>query len=595
MAAGCNKLALLPFENLSGLSEDARLVAGLVQDLITELARFPTLGVIAAQSSFAAAAAELDDAGIGRRLEADFLVKGSVRRSSGALRINVHLLESASGRHLWAERYDVPVEDLFQVQDEIIARIANSLAGRMDHTALAASRMRNLTSLAVYECWLRGMETIQTGTCEADAVARQYFAKASELDPRYARAMAGLSLSHFNEWSCEAWHKWEENERLAYDYARQAEALDPNDQLVQVILGRIEQYRRRFDSAATRFERALHLAPNDASTLIQLAACFTYNGYPERGEEVARRALALHPLCPGWYYTYASLPLFVLKRYDEAAQMAGKGPGLVDTAAYQAASYAYAGNHERAAFFLREFQEVFRHRITSGQEPQPGEAVSWLRHVNPYRHDLHMAHFIEGVRLAGLDAPPASPRPAAPLSWPLGNIFRKEGGLWTICFDREAVQIPEVRGFHDLAHLLAEPGTEVHCLTLAGQPGEMPTGRGTEMLDDQARRAYQRRLQEIDEELAEVSSAHDPVRATRLEQEREALVEEVKRAIGLGGKVRKMGDPAERARSAVTWRIRHAIKKLEAAHPALARHLSNSLRTGVYCAYIPEKDTRWQV
>lgn len=589
------KIALMPFENLSGTPDGALLAAGFVQDLITESARFPSLGVIAAQSSFAAASTDLDDAAIGQRLGVGYLLRGSIRRSGETVRISVSLIDLSSSRHLWAEKFDVPGADLFRLQDEIAAKIANSLAVRIDQSALSASRKVPPSSLAVYECWLRGMEAVQLGTCEGDAQARQFFAKALDMDPGYARAMGGMSLSHFNEWSCQAWNQWEEKEQSAYDCARQAEALDPNDQLVQVILGRIEQYRRQFDSAATRFERALQLAPNDASTLIQLAACFAYNGNPGLGLELGNRAMALNPICPGWYFSYAAIPHFMLKHYEEAALMAAKGPGLVDTGAYQAAAYAYLGRKERADFFLREFRQEFTQRITYGREPEVGEALSWLRHVNPFRREEDTQHFLEGVRLAGLDGNLPQPPRSAPLAWPIANIFRKEGELWTASFDHEVVQLAESRGFLDLVQLLACPGSEIHCLTLAGLPQDTHAGRGTEMLDEQAKRAYHARLQEINAELTEAEAAHDSARATLLEEEKDALVEEIKKATGLGGRTRKMGDPAERARSAVTWRIRHAIKKLEPVHPALSRHFSNAVRTGVYCSYTPEKDTKWFV
>ncbi|HSJ01091.1 MAG TPA: hypothetical protein VK956_01505, partial [Verrucomicrobium sp.] len=524
-----------------------------------------------------------------------YLLRGCLRRIGDALRIHVSLIDLTGSRHLWAENYDILAHEFFHLHDRIAALIANALSLRLDQSALASSRTRHLASLDVYECWLRGMECLQQGTEDADLEARKYFQQALDMDPLYARASGGMSLSHFNEWSCQAWHQWAEKEQAAYDCARQAEALDPNDQLVQVILGRIEQYRRQFDSAATRFERALKLAPNDASTLIQLAACFAYNGNPELGVELSERALVLNPLCPGWYFTFAAIPLFMLKRYEEAAHMAAKGPGLVDTGAYLAAAFAYLGRGERATFFLKEFRAEFLRRITYGREPKPGEARIWLRHVNPYRREEDIAHFLEGVKRAGLDEGFTDPSPTTPLSWPIANAFRKEGDLWTASFDHEVVQMPEVRGYHDLARLLGEPGQEVHCLALAGANSEGTAGRGTEVLDETAKRAYQSRLQEINEDLAEAGAHQQHDRVEKLEAEKDALIAELKKSMGLGGRSRKMGDPAERARTAVTWRIRHAIKKLEGAHPGLARHLTNAVRTGVYCSYMPEKETKWFV
>jgi uncharacterized protein with von Willebrand factor type A (vWA) domain len=162
-----------------------------------------------------------------------------------------------------------------------------------------------------------------------------------------------------------------------------------------------------------------------------------------------------------------------------------------------------------------------------------------------------------------------------------------------VCFEHEVAHVPAVRGLLDIAQLLAHPTVELHCTALAGAPAD--SGRGTEVLDNQARRAFRTRLREIESDLAAAADSNDPGRTERLEEEREQLLAELRRATGLGGRSRKMADTAERARSAVTWRIRNAIKKLEPAHPALARHLTNSVKTGVFCSYSPEKETRWYV
>ena len=567
---------------------------GFVQDLIAEIARFPTLGVISAQSAFAADTASLEDAAIGRRLGVEYLLKGSMRKLAKAIRINVQLVHLENGRHLWSERYDVEEDALFGLQDEITAKIANTLSARIDQTLLSAAKRRPPATLQAYECWLRGLECLQRGTAASDDEARGFFELALKADPLYARAHGGLSLSHFNEWSCQAWHLWEEKEKLAYEHALKAEALDPDDQIVQVILGRIEQYRRDFDKAGARLERARLLAPNDAFALVQLSVCFTFQGDPELGQQVSQRALDLSPLCPSWYYYCAALPLFALKRYDEAVRIAGKG-GLtvVDSGAYLAAAHAHLGNRDRATFYLGEFHKHFIQRITFGREPEPGEAMRWLVHVNPYRRDEDRENFAEGMRLAGLEGEAAAPRASTPVSWPIANTFRREGELWTASFDHQVVQVAERRGFLDIAQLLARPSEEIHSGTLCGQPAT--TGQGIAILDEQARRAYKKRIREIDEELAEAQRDNDPGRGALIEEEKDRLIEELKKATGLGGRERKTDDSAERARSAVTWRIREAIKKLEGIHPALARHLANSIRTGLFCSYNPEKPTRWSV
>ena len=591
-------IAILPFENLSGTADDARLAGGFVQDLITELARFPALGVIAAESVFAVESVGLDDAGLGRRLKVAYLLKGSVRRSVRALRIAVQLVEAATGQHLWAERYDMPAAELFTVMDEIAAKVANALALRIDQTVLSASRRRKIPRLAVYECWLRGMECLQRGTVESDEEARVYFEHALAADPQYARAQAGLSLSHFNEWSCQAWECWEAKEKAAYECARRAEALDPEDAVVQVILAKIEQYRRQHAAAEARYRRALQLAPNDAFVAIQLAVGFALLGEAALAAELGERALALNPLGPSWRFYYAALPHFVLRDYARAIELGSQTPTIVtDQPAYLAAAHAYLGQGERAEIFAREFRQVFAERIAPGRAAESGELLRWLVHVNPFRREEDLRHFTEGLRLAGLGemdgaATPAAAAPAT-VAWPLGNTFRKEGALWMVCFEHEVAHTPGVRGLQDIAQLLARPGDELHCLALSGQPAG--AGRGVEVLDEQARCAYRARLREIEADLAEAATANDAGRAEPLEEEKERLLDEMRKATGLGGRDRKMGDSSERARSAVTWRIRHAIRKLEAVHPSLARHLRVSLKTGVFCSYEPEKETRWFV
>jgi TolB-like protein/tetratricopeptide (TPR) repeat protein len=588
-------IALLPFENLSGTPEDARMGVGFVQDLISELARFPSVGVIAAHSSFAMESAGLDEAGIGKRLGADYLLKGSVRRSESAVRISVQLVQLSTGQHTWGERYDVPASDILEVQDEIAAKVANALTQQIDLTVLRATRRRQITNLAAYECWLRGMECLQRGTSEADEEARTFFEQALKLDPQYAQAQAGVSLSHFNEWSCMAWDCWEKKETLAYDCARRAELLDPEDPLVQVILAKIEQYRRDHQSAEARYRRALNLAPNNATLLIQLSVGFALLGHAELAAECGERALTLNPLCPSWYYYYASIPYFTSRDYERAMELGLKTPTIVtDGPAYLAAACARLAKPERAEFHLAEFRKIFAERITPGRAPARGEMMQWLVHVNPFRNSEDLSHFTESLELAGLErncAPPS--QPSNPVAWPISNIFRKDGELWTVSFDHEVAYVGEVRGLHDLARLLSNPAEEIHCVSLAGQVAD--AGRGTEVLDDQARRAYRARLRELEAEIAEAERQNDPGRVEQLEEEKEQLLAEMRKATGLGGRSRKIGDTTERARSAVTWRIRHAIKKLEPVHPRLARHLGNSIKTGVFCSYTPERDTQWFV
>jgi predicted ATPase len=174
--------------------------------------------------------------------------------------------------------------------------------------------------------------------------------------------------------------------------------------------------------------------------------------------------------------------------------------------------------------------------------------------------------------------------------------FRRDGELWQLSFAGETVHMPDLKGLHDLARLLAAPGEEIHALDLgAGGDGAAPRGHAGEVLDDEARAAYKARIDELREERELAEAANDTVRAERAREELEAITDALGSAYGLGGRARKAGDQAERARSAVTWRIRSAISRIEAVHPALGRHLKNSIRTGTFCAYSPERPVDWRL
>lgn len=595
MSSQSPSIAIVPFENLSGTEADGRLASGFVHDLIAELARFPNVSVIAAESAFSTPAGGVDDAELSRRLGADYLLKGSIRRSARSLRVAVQLIEAASARHLWAERYDVPEKDFFAVQDDVTAKVANALTLRIDWDVLRATRRREITNLAAYECWLRGIECLQRGSSESDEEGRAFFEQALSVDPQFARAEAGMSLSHFNEWSCQAWDCWARKEKSAYEHAVLAEQLDPNDPIVQVILAKIAQYRREHRIAESRYRRALELAPNDAFVCIQVALGFALLGEPELGASLGEKALELNPLRPAWWFYYASVPHFVLHDYRKAIELGECTPCIVtDGPAYLAAAHALAGDEESARIHADEFRNVFRTRIAPGREPEAGEAFRWLLHVNPYLRDEDSEHFSEGLRRAGLgESESGAGAGSQRIPWPLENTFRREGEMWMVCFDQEVAYVSAVRGFEDIARLLGRPSEELHCTELAGE--SLVASEGTPVLDEQARRAYRARLREIEQDLAEAEGDSDILRRERLTEEKEQLVDEVRKATGLGGRRRKMGAGAERARSAVTWRIRHAIRKLDDVHPAAARHLTNSIRTGAFCSYQPEKETSWFV
>jgi tetratricopeptide (TPR) repeat protein len=181
-----------------------------------------------------------------------------------------------------------------------------------------------------------------------------------------------------------------------------------------------------------------------------------------------------------------------------------------------------------------------------------------------------------------------------------GNVFRRDGDTWTLAFGGRSVPLRDAKGLRDLAILLAAPGRDVAATELAaGAASAAAAGLAAlgadPVLDDQARAAYRTRLARLDEELAEADTHGDIERSARLAAERDALIGELTSATGLGGRPRRLGDAAERARTTVTARIRDAIGRIERVHPELGRHLRASIVTGARCSYRPAETVRWSI
>ena len=580
-------IAVLPFEDEAKDPDQGYFSRGFIEELAIELSRFSTLEIIHPQTSFLSPISEL---------KVNYLLRGSVRRMDDTVRVTALLVDAGSGRQIWAGRFDPPAERLLAVQREIAGQAASTLAVKIESARLQIARRTPLLSLEVYDCWLRGLDCLHRGTIEDDAHARTFFDRALALDPSYARAYAGLSLSHFNEWSCQAWELWDEKERLAYENARRAADLDDQDALIQLVLGRIQLYRRNFDEATRHVDRAIDLNPNDADCLAQAAVCRAYLGDLESSLALGTKAIRLNPHHPDWYVPGAALPLFLLERYSEVLPLILPTPdATVEMPAFLAATYAMTGDSLRARQWMEKFLTTFEEKITFGRQPEPGEHLRWIQHVNPFRRREDAAIVERALRLAGLPTDPDEGRAARTVvsagAERVQALFRKEGDVRTIAFEGLALQLTDIKGFHDLAELIAQPHRPIHCLDLAGRSAEI---RGDDpVLDDRARRELTARARSLQEDIETGTRLNDQGRTEQARAELEQIAETLSQAFGLAGKPRRLGSSVEKARTAVTWRIRNAIRKTAAAHPGLGRHFENSVRTGTYCTYAPEKQVNW--
>ena len=311
-------IAVLPFDPGGGDADATLFADGMAEDIITGLARFRALFVVARNSSFAFRGMTVGAAEIGRRLGVAYLLEGSIRRAGTRIRVSAQLVEAATGMHLWAERYDRAFEDIFTVQDEVARVIVSTLIGRIHDASLQRSLRKPPATLAAYECMLRGLAHYSGFGKDDNAKALAMFDRAIELDPYYAlagcyRALALLALNG----SAAA-------PPAVLDAAREAGSkaleLDPAESNVYRVLALVELYRRDFVAAERLYQRCLDLNPNDANRLMDFGLVIAARGRHDEALARMHEAMRLNPFQPTWYNVRLAMPLFGLGRYAEAAQ-----------------------------------------------------------------------------------------------------------------------------------------------------------------------------------------------------------------------------------------------------------------------------------
>lgn len=583
-------IAVAPFEALPLDGREGRIARGFLEDVIAELARIPDVEVLAPRTSLSMRSEDLAPARLAETFGVTHLLDSAVRPRADGLAVRANLIETANERLIWSQSYDVAAREAATVLEDIAVEVANHLSLRVRLTRLARVRSRPLSTLAAQDCWLRGLEALRLATPEGDEAARQLFQRALTLDPTYGRAYAGLSLSHFKRWNWRGADEAErEGDRLSLQYAARAEALDDLDPVVQLVLGRTHVYRRDFGAGRRHLERALEISPNHADCLMQAAPLWAYLGEPETALTMCRKAFRLNPLREAWYYFTAFIPFFVNGRLEEGLAILEQAPphAIFEQSALLAATYALLDRPDAAAGQVPLFLAEFR-RAIGGPRATPGEAVACVMDANPFARESDRARLLEGLSRAGLDGGAirqASPAPPAETA-----VFALRGGVWDLRFAGRTAAAPDMKGCHDLRLLLSAPRERIHCLELGGRIAE---SEGAPVMDARARAACQARIRELQEDMAQAERDNDLARSERIGAELDALVDSLAAAVGLRGRSRKLGDPAEKARTAVTWRIRSAIRRIGAVHPELERHLQAAVRTGAFCAYDPETPVAW--
>jgi adenylate cyclase len=407
-------VAVLPFTNMGGDPEQLYFSDGITEDIITELARFRELLVIARNSTFAFRDKSVDVREAGRALNADYVVEGSVRRAGDRVRITAQLINAATGAHLWAERFDRPFEDVFAIQDEIARGVVATVAQRIKEEAEVVARRRPPQDMRAYDLFLQGYRLSDVFTEESYEQARALFEQARDRDPTFARAYTGLAYNYLGRAidlgnGVGLPREKDPNRVEARRLAEQALIVDPTEPRVQLTAGHVFLIWREFDRAEHHFDLARLMNPNDATIQIFWAwaqACF---GRAERGLAAAELAFRLNPRHPQWYGGFLSRILFLLGRYEETVnrlefRMRDTPAQHRRDMAWLAAAYGLLGRSDLAkqcaAWLVEGLGQAWRGDPNAG----PREYVDWMVDNLYLRRPEDEDLVREGLRRAGLPA-----------------------------------------------------------------------------------------------------------------------------------------------------------------------------------------------
>ncbi len=403
-------IAVLPFVNMSEDPEQVYFGDGIAEDIIIELARFTELAVTAKASSFALRSHAADLREIRERLGAGYIVEGSVRRAGARVRISVQLVETENGTHLWAERYDRVLEDIFAVQEDIAQSVVARVAQRVIDNNEVMARRRRPEDARAYDLFLQANRFSDNFEPGGQDKAAALFEQAAQVDPSFARAYTGLAyiyLGRASESGIGVPREQDENRIRALQLAETAFSLDPGDPRVQCTLGYISMTWRDFKRAEHHLDLAKAMNPNDATILILWSAMQGAVGRPERGLEGADIACRLNPLHPSWYNYYKARLLFLAGRYEEAALLLEQRTFSTPDReprdlAWRAASYAMLDRLADANAFGEAFVRAISGRWKG--DPAAGSAayVNWLIDVSYLQGKEDMTRLRAALKKAGI-------------------------------------------------------------------------------------------------------------------------------------------------------------------------------------------------
>jgi len=367
---------------------------GMTEDITSDLSKISSLFVIARNSAFTYKGKAVKVQEVGRELGVRYVLEGSVRKADNQVRVTAQLIDATTGGHLWSERYDRPLKDIFALQDEITHRLVASLRVEVQEVELERVRRTPTENLTAYDYVLRGAEYYERFTKETNVQARQMFERAIVLDPAYAEAYARLAWTYYLEWGA-LWSQDSQILEQAFIQAQKAVAL--NDSLPQAhqVLGALYLWKKQHDQAIAEVKRAIALDPNEADSYGGWARILNYAGQPQEAIELAEKAMRLNPRYRTRYPYYLGLSYYLLKRYEEAIsalkEALARNPSLQPARLVLAATYTELGQEEEA-----------QAEVNTVLGKNPTLSLDGLKQRVPLKDPAVLDRYLAALRRAGL-------------------------------------------------------------------------------------------------------------------------------------------------------------------------------------------------
>jgi len=390
-------IAILAFENMSNDPEQDFFAEGISEDIITQLSKYRSFFVIARNSAFSFKAQSIDVREISRKLGVRYIVEGSVRRSGNRVRITAQLIDAIEDNHLWAERYDRDLEDIFAVQDEVTQAIVTTIEPRVVNTERQLARRKPTDNLNAWEAYQRGLWHIFQYKPEDTVKALEFQRRAVELDPNFASAYGAIAFCMYVYLLMDISKDREADLERGLQAGLTAVGLDDNDPFAHVGLGRVRIIRAEHQQAIASFDRAIQLNPSFALAYYGKAHSLWHCGHPDQAVVAHDEAIRLSPSDPLMWTFMASkaIALFLLERYDEALDHSRKAQQYPITAIW-----AFMGELATLGYLGRDSEA--REALARATTLEPKLSIPFIIRALPITHETSRSRFIEGLAKAGV-------------------------------------------------------------------------------------------------------------------------------------------------------------------------------------------------